>query len=295
MTTDAAPQTVLIADHFDVTRAALASIITAMNLRVVQAVDASTSINLIQHQAIDLVLFDHAMGISDGFEIARYVQGLDLKIPCVLMTGEQTSDLLGYARSLGVQHILTKPIDPKRLQTVIGQILGRRAQIKGALSYAVSTTPLPQTPAQFMARVIDLARKNVLGGFGGPFASIVSDANGYVLGEGVNLKSSRFDPVAHAEVMAIRKATEALQQTHLEGCAIYSTSEPTRIARALIDSVGIRHIYFGLRHSEIAAFRVGVGPAYTAPLPPEVHRLASDEVAAMIKDCWTAPQSRERA
>lgn len=280
--------TILIADHFDVTRANLASIITTMNMRAIQAVDANSAIKSVQENTIDMVLFDYAMGTSDGFALARYIQGLNLGIPCILLTSEQTSDLLTYARSLDIQHILTKPIDPKRLQTLITQVLARGAMpTKSPSSYTVRRTALPQTPEQLMGRAIDLARKNVLGGFGGPFASVVADPNGYVFGEGVNLGSSRFDPIAHAEVMAIRKATESLQQTHLEGYAIFSTSEPTRIARALIDSVGIRHIYFGLRHSEINALRAGL-PTYTPPPPPDIHQICGEEVGGMINECWPA-------
>ncbi len=286
MTQSPSPITLLLADRQEVTRSILASLLTAQGYRVLQATDGASSIKTIQNNTVNIAIFDHAMTPVDGFEIARYIQGLRLEIPCVLTTSEQTSDLLSYARTVGIQHILSKPVDPSRLQTLITQILARSNKPKPLPTYNTVQT-MPQSPEELMARAIALARKNVESGFGGPFAAVVADANGYLIGEGVNLKSSRFDPISHAEVMAIRKATEMLQQPHLEGCSVYSTSEPTRLARALIDSVGISNIYFGMRHNEIQEMRVQMNPTdhpHTSTAP-DVHRLCTDDVRTMIKEC----------
>lgn len=282
------PSTILVADQFEVTRSQIANLLTSLKYRVIQAVDGTSAIKVIQENIVDLAIFDHQMAPSDGFEIARYIQGLNLNIPCVLMTADQTSDLLPYARELGVQHILTKPVDHHRLTSLITQIFARLGHVKPvAANFTVSNAPLPLTPEQIMRYVIELARKNVVGGFGRPYASAVTDANGYILGDGVNLHSSRFDPIAHAEVMAIRKATETLQQSHLEGCSIFSTSEPSRIARAMIDSVGITNIYYGLRLTEIQSLRAsydnGTDHIYTHPAA-EVHRLCSEDVLNLWRE-----------
>jgi tRNA(Arg) A34 adenosine deaminase TadA/FixJ family two-component response regulator len=284
--TDTPTATILIAEAHNVTRDHVQALLTADGYRVISATTASAAIKALQDNTIDLVLFDTTLGTTDGFDIARYVQGLTLKAMCVLITADKTSDLFAFAAGLGVHHVLAKPVDPHRLKILITQILSRtRGHPKPHMSYTMATAPLPRTPEQLMQHAVTLARKNVQAGLGGPFASVVADANGYILGEGTNLHSSRFDPVAHAEVMAIRQATEALQQPHLEGCVIISTSEPTRVARALIDSVGIRHIYFGLRHSEVSHLQTSSPePRERSTItPPQVHHLHSDDVAAMIR------------
>lgn len=282
------PSTILVADQFEVTRSQISNLLTSLNYRVVQASDGTSAIKAIQASIVDLAIFDHQMAPTDGFEIAKYIQGLNLNIPCILMTADQTSDLLSYARDLNIQHVLAKPVDPHRLTSLITQIFARLGHAKPvAANYTVSNAPLPLTPEQIMRYVIDLARKNVFDGFGGPYASAVADANGYILGQGVNLHSSRFDPIAHAEIMAIRKATETLQQTHLEGCSIYSTSEPTRLARAMIDSVGITNIFFGLRLSEIHDLKNDTGEpmAITHQHPlAEMHRLCREDVLDMWRE-----------
>lgn len=286
--------TLLLADRQEVTRSMVASLLTAQGYRVLQAIDGSSAIKTIQNNTVDIAIFDPVMTPTDGFEIAKYIQGLHLGIPCILMASEQTSDLLSYARSVGVQHILSKPVDPARLQVLISQILTRANKTKPAITFSVTQT-IPFSSEELMQRVIILARKNFDSGFGGPFASVVADPNGYLIGEGVNLKSSRFDPISHAEVMAIRKATEMLQQPHLEGCSIYSTSEPTRLARALIDSVGIKNIYFGLRHQEVQELRLHLNPErQTTPKAPDVHRLCADDVADMIRACSLPPTGQRK-
>ena len=52
---------------------------------------------------------------------------------------------------------------------------------------------------KFMLRAIELARKGMENGAGGPFGCVVVK-NGEIVGEGSNLVTSTNDPTAHAEV-----------------------------------------------------------------------------------------------
>jgi tRNA(Arg) A34 adenosine deaminase TadA len=276
---------ILLADSQDITRTTLATLLTGENYRVLQVKDGKSGLKVIQDTAIDLVIFDPQMSTADGYEIPRYIHGLGLKIPCVVMTAEQTSDLLAYTRTLGIQHILTKPVDPKRLTSLVEQIFSRLARAKpGVAILQLANDQTPLSPDQLMRHAVELAHKNFTGGFGSPFAAVVADPNGYILGSGANQKASRFDPFAHAEVMAIRQAIQTWQQPHLEGCAIYSTSEPTRMGRALIDSVGLKELYFGLRSSEVTQILKESGSDSETHNGPhlDIHILGADDVRAML-------------
>ena len=55
-------------------------------------------------------------------------------------------------------------------------------------------------------------------------AVIVKD--GKIIARGHNLRESKNDPTAHAEIVAIRKACKKLKSWRLEGCTIYVTIEP---------------------------------------------------------------------
>jgi tRNA(adenine34) deaminase len=97
-----------------------------------------------------------------------------------------------------------------------------------------------------------------------------------ILGEGTNRHASRYDPVAHAEVMAIRQAAENSDSKDLSECTLYCSSMPTKIGAALVESVGITRIYYGLSHED-----TGVVDSAQAP---ELEQLCRDEALAMYKD-----------
>lgn len=78
---------------------------------------------------------------------------------------------------------------------------------------------------EFMMRAIELARSGMAANTGGPFGAVVV-RNGEVIGEGNNRVTSSNDPTAHAEIIALRQACEALQNFQLDGCTVYTSCEP---------------------------------------------------------------------
>lgn len=50
--------------------------------------------------------------------------------------------------------------------------------------------------------------------------------NHYVVGRGHNRKEELSDPTAHAELLALREAAQALRSWRLSGVTLYSTMEP---------------------------------------------------------------------
>jgi guanine deaminase len=77
----------------------------------------------------------------------------------------------------------------------------------------------------FVRQVIELAKRKMLAGQGGPFAALIVK-NGKVIAEGWNQVTSKNDPSAHAEVMAIRKACKKLKSFQLDECILYASCEP---------------------------------------------------------------------
>lgn len=78
---------------------------------------------------------------------------------------------------------------------------------------------------KFMFQAIELAKKNVASGNGGPFAALVVK-DGEVIAAASNSVIGDNDPTAHAEVNAIRMACQKLRSFQLDGCVIYSSCEP---------------------------------------------------------------------
>lgn len=245
---------ILIADDSEVSREYLGNILVAANYDVIKAVDGGSALKVLAEQPVALAVIDHHMQPLGGLEFAKNLRVRDINIPMIMVTSEVTSDLLVETTKYGIGAYLKKPVDPARFVELIRRYAKSIKQKDGVLSETQQVYKSKFSPDELMNKVIDMARNNVRTGHGGPFAAIVTDAEGNILGEGVNGIASRSDPVAHAEVMAIRQATEKLSKTSLEDCVLYSTSEPTRVGKALINSVGIAKVYFGLTYVDLNNF-----------------------------------------
>ncbi|HTM66076.1 MAG TPA: nucleoside deaminase [Flavipsychrobacter sp.] len=108
--------------------------------------------------------------------------------------------------------------------------------------------------SEFMKLAIEAAKQGMEQGDGGPFGSVVVKDN-EVVGVSSNKVFATNDPTAHAEVMAIRAASEKLGTADLSGCEIYSLGEPCPMCMAAIYWAGISKVYFANTKEEAA--RVG--------------------------------------
>lgn len=77
----------------------------------------------------------------------------------------------------------------------------------------------------FMKRAIELARAGMKNNEGGPFGCVIVK-DGVILAEGNNRVTTDNDPTAHAEITAIRRACETLDDFQLTGCDLYTSCEP---------------------------------------------------------------------
>ncbi len=71
--------------------------------------------------------------------------------------------------------------------------------------------------------------------------------NGKIIARGHNLRESKNDPTAHAEIVAIRKATKKKQSWRLEDCDIYVTIEPCSMCAGTLLWTRIHAIYYGAK------------------------------------------------
>ena len=77
-----------------------------------------------------------------------------------------------------------------------------------------------------------------------PVGAVIVEASGDIIARAGNETRERLDPSAHAEVLAIRKACDALKTERLVNCDIYVTLEPCAMCAGLIANARIRRIYF---------------------------------------------------
>lgn len=69
--------------------------------------------------------------------------------------------------------------------------------------------------------------------------------NSRVIARGHNMIQRLSDPTAHAEMIAITAATEAIGGKYLEGCTLYVTIEPCPMCAAALNWAQISRIVWG--------------------------------------------------
>ncbi len=80
---------------------------------------------------------------------------------------------------------------------------------------------------------------------GGAFGAVITDREGHVVGEGSNHVVSECDPTRHGEMEAIRDACKRLKALKLDGCVLYTSSEPCPMCLATAYWAGLDGIVFG--------------------------------------------------
>jgi tRNA(adenine34) deaminase len=94
----------------------------------------------------------------------------------------------------------------------------------------------------FMPRALALARAAADAGEVPIGAVIVKD--GLVIAEAHNSPRTDHDPTAHAEILAIRRAAQALGDERLTGCELWVTLEPCAMCAGAIAHARIHRLYY---------------------------------------------------
>ena len=93
---------------------------------------------------------------------------------------------------------------------------------------------------------------------GGPFGAVVARGE-QVISTGTNRVTASGDPTAHAEIVAIRRAADALGTHDLSGCTLYASTEPCPMCLAATWWARIGEIVFAADRD--AAARAGFDDA----------------------------------
>jgi guanine deaminase len=107
---------------------------------------------------------------------------------------------------------------------------------------------------QFMCEAIRLSIQMVRRGKGGPFGAVVVKEN-RIVGRGSNQVTSRNDPTAHAEIVAIRDACKRLKTFQLDQCEMYTSCEPCPMCLSAIYWARLRRVYYGNTRRDAAKIK----------------------------------------
>lgn len=146
---------------------------------------------------------------------------------------------------------------------------------------------------EYILRAIELAREGMNADEGGPFGAVVVNAEGVIIGEGNNQVTSKNDPTAHAEVVAIRNACRMIEDFQLDGCTIYTSCEPCPMCLGAIYWARPSRIVFAC--SRVDAAEIGFDDDYIykeIPLPVNervipTHQLGREEARLVFSEWQT--------
>lgn len=144
-----------------------------------------------------------------------------------------------------------------------------------------ATTTITRTGVAALAlprvdELIDTAVGHVAALGGGPFSALLLDAGtGAVLARGVNTVTASPDPTAHAEVVALRRASRALHRFSLEGTVLLASCEPCPMCLAASLWARVDAIAYVATRTDAAAAGFDDARFHSAlgivdPLPPDL-------------------------
>lgn len=119
-----------------------------------------------------------------------------------------------------------------------------------------------------------------------PIGAVVV-ADGRIVASAGNETRALNDVTAHAEILAIRRAADAVGDERLSGADLYVTLEPCTMCAAAISFARIRRLYYGAEDPKGGGVDNGVR-FYTQPTchhAPEVYSgLGETESATLLRD-----------
>jgi tRNA(adenine34) deaminase len=111
------------------------------------------------------------------------------------------------------------------------------------LSRFAEKEKMERDDAYWMGKAIAQAKK--AGAIGEVPIGAVVVKNGAVIARGHNLRETRQDPAAHAELIAIRKAAKKLENWRLTGATLYVTLEPCTMCMGAVILSRLDRVVFG--------------------------------------------------
>jgi len=148
----------------------------------------------------------------------------------------------------------------------------------------------------FMSRALELARAAEAAGEVPVGAVIVSD--GAIVAEGSNRPILSCDPTAHAEVVALRAAGQALGTYRLAGTTLYVTLEPCAMCASAMVHARVKRLVFGATDPRAGA----AGSVFNVVQHPALnHRLEctggvlAEECGTLLRNFFVARRGQARA
>ena len=115
--------TILVAEDNDFVRLQIVKYLKDAGHNVLEATDGDQAIDVVKSESVDITIVDVRMEPVDGFDFIRAVRGMNLTIPVILVTGDNSPDVLEKSGEWGVSAVLIKPVQKERLVKAVERSL----------------------------------------------------------------------------------------------------------------------------------------------------------------------------
>lgn len=130
-----------------------------------------------------------------------------------------------------------------------------------------------------------------------PIGAVLVDEAGQIVARGHNLRETAHDATAHAEMIAIRAACEALGHWRLTGLTLYVTIEPCPMCAGAIVMSRVDRVVYGSTDAKAGAceslFNIPGHPALNHA-PTMTAGVLQDECAAIMKRFFRERREKRR-
>lgn len=124
---------------------------------------------------------------------------------------------------------------------------------------------------KLMKIALEEAERGSAGNEGGPFGAVISK-KGEIIARGHNEVIKTNDPTAHAEMVAIRRASTVLGRFDLSDCELHTSCEPCPMCLSAIYWSRIPVVYYGCTKEDAADIGFDDNAIYEYIRHPEQHQ-----------------------
>lgn len=115
---------ILVVEDNDFVRMQIVNYLKESGYGTLEAVEGEAALDqMASNDNIDLAIVDVRMEPVGGFEFIKAIRGKDIHTPVILVTGDQTPDLLERAGQWGVSAVLMKPVEKDRLLKTVSKTI----------------------------------------------------------------------------------------------------------------------------------------------------------------------------
>ena len=124
-TDESTPPLILVVEDSPTNQKIACKILSKLGYRTVVAEDGQQALDIlqVQRQEIALILMDCRMPVMDGLQATQAIRAQGDDIPIVALTANNTTEDRDACFEVGMDEFLTKPIDRKKLQTVLQSLI----------------------------------------------------------------------------------------------------------------------------------------------------------------------------